>query len=323
MSTANLQAEVQSRIDALTYPIDVFDLLQNAIDTVGLGLDLTNIKSVLEQATTVISNLTSDDEITALNTASIALGVTSSGGGAGGAYPQFSNEQVYLSSDTFIVPDGVNVVYVTLMSGGGGGGGGQTSSAVAQGGIGGSYIELVPIKVNAGDIIPISVGSGGFGSTGNGGNGGASSFGALQLTGGNGGRGSNTGGINSFATGLNAPSGLDVKFGGISDKGTAGGRVRILSYDIVALATNPQTLTIGFSGGAQGASGDAGNGGGGGGASALADGGDGGVGQQNANGAPDLPPNSYGAGGGGAGAGNDFNSFSGADGGDGLVIINW
>lgn len=77
MTTANLKSQVQLRIDALTYPIAASELLQNAVDTVGLGLDLTNIISVLDSATTAITGATPDDDVTALNAASVALGVTS------------------------------------------------------------------------------------------------------------------------------------------------------------------------------------------------------------------------------------------------------
>ena len=77
MSTATLKAQVQLRIDALTTATPAIDILQNAVDTVGLDLDLTNITSVLNSATNSISGSTLDDDITALNSASIALGVTS------------------------------------------------------------------------------------------------------------------------------------------------------------------------------------------------------------------------------------------------------
>ena len=75
MATSDLKAKVQARINALTHPMSAFELQQHAIDTVGLNLDLTNIKSVLNSATAAIATAT-DDEITALNTASVALGVT-------------------------------------------------------------------------------------------------------------------------------------------------------------------------------------------------------------------------------------------------------
>lgn len=76
MSTEILQAEVQSRIDALVYPVDLKVLLQSAVDTVGLGLDLTNIISVLTAATDTITSATSEQDLTVLNTTSLALGVT-------------------------------------------------------------------------------------------------------------------------------------------------------------------------------------------------------------------------------------------------------
>lgn len=76
MTTTTLKNEVQIRIDALAYPIDATELLQNAVDTVGLELDLTNIVSVLNSSTSAITGATPDDDITALNATSIALGVT-------------------------------------------------------------------------------------------------------------------------------------------------------------------------------------------------------------------------------------------------------
>lgn len=81
MTTLNLKTEVQTRIDALVAPVPAAEILQNAVDTVGLDLDLTNITSVLNSATTAIDSNTPADDITALNAASIALGVTSKGGG--------------------------------------------------------------------------------------------------------------------------------------------------------------------------------------------------------------------------------------------------
>ena len=79
MSNTLLKAEIQSRIDALTHPTTPALLLQNAVDTVGLGLDLANIISVHGSATAAITSGTPENDITALNAVSVALGVTSAG----------------------------------------------------------------------------------------------------------------------------------------------------------------------------------------------------------------------------------------------------
>jgi hypothetical protein len=80
MSNTLLKAEVQANIDALTHPTAAAVLLQNAVDTVGLDLDLGNIIGVHSSATTAITGSTSANDITALNATGIALGVTSGNG---------------------------------------------------------------------------------------------------------------------------------------------------------------------------------------------------------------------------------------------------
>jgi len=83
MTTAVLKTEVQTRIDAITYSsgtLQAVEVLQLSVDTVGLHLDLTNLISVHNSMTSAIIGGTSDDDLTALNAASIALGVTSKGG---------------------------------------------------------------------------------------------------------------------------------------------------------------------------------------------------------------------------------------------------
>jgi hypothetical protein len=80
MSTAILTAEVQTRIDALTYSsgtTQALEVLQLAVDTVGLTLDLTNIISVHTSMTAAVVTGTSENDLTALNAASLALGITS------------------------------------------------------------------------------------------------------------------------------------------------------------------------------------------------------------------------------------------------------
>jgi len=79
MTTANLKNEVQARINAISHSAgtqQATEVLQLAVDTVGLNLDLTNVISVLNSISTAISNNTSNDDLTAINAASIALGIT-------------------------------------------------------------------------------------------------------------------------------------------------------------------------------------------------------------------------------------------------------
>lgn len=100
--------------------------------------------------------------------------ITSSGGSG-----YSSGMKTFTSSGTFVVPDGVGVIYVTACGGGGGGGcvGGSTRvesthSATyvgAYGGGGGGAGECVydyPLIVTPGQSLSISIGSGGKGGKG-------------------------------------------------------------------------------------------------------------------------------------------------------------
>lgn len=116
--------------------------------------------------------------------------------------PSSNGYQEFTADGTFTVPNGVSMVYVTMIGGGGGGGSGGTGNGtankVASGGGGGSPGNLllrVPVVVESGAEIPVdigSAGSGGAGVTGDGtfhnGNDGANgqdtSFGALVARGG-------------------------------------------------------------------------------------------------------------------------------------------
>lgn len=89
-----LKTEIQSRIDALTYPIDATVLLQNAVDTVSHDLDLTNIISVYQQADAATTGATTADEITSLTATSIALGITSKSAGGGSEIGDFKGLNV-------------------------------------------------------------------------------------------------------------------------------------------------------------------------------------------------------------------------------------
>lgn len=94
--------------------------------------------------------------------------------------------QVFTSAGTFVVPEGVYVIYVTACGGGGGGGGGYYDGDYYNGGHGGNGAEAVirkPVAVNPGDSIPITIGAGGtasaYGSQKPGGAGGATKIGTL------------------------------------------------------------------------------------------------------------------------------------------------
>lgn len=112
-------------------------------------------------------------------------------------------EQTYTTagSSSFTVPEGVHHLLVTACGAGGGGGGGYWDKA-GQGGGGGGYTYRKPVAVTSGDVISITVGSGGAGdlldyennsTDGYGGNGGATTISgsglSITLNGGKGGSG--------------------------------------------------------------------------------------------------------------------------------------
>jgi hypothetical protein len=104
--------------------------------------------------------------------------------------PGFSAMQVFTSSGTFAVPNGVSSAYVTVI-GGGASGGFHSTMPGAGGGAGGSA-EGIVTGIAAGQAIAVTVGAGGAApsSPANGNNGGTSSFGTfMSATGGVGGSG--------------------------------------------------------------------------------------------------------------------------------------
>jgi hypothetical protein len=104
--------------------------------------------------------------------------------------PGYATMQVFTSSGTFVVPNGVTAVRVTA-TGGGGGGGYHSSMPSAGGGAGGQAIGVVS-GLTGGQAIAVTVGGGGgsLASPGVGNAGGTSSFGAyVTAQGGNGGGG--------------------------------------------------------------------------------------------------------------------------------------
>lgn len=98
----------------------------------------------------------------------------------------------YLTSGTFVVPNGITLIKRVRVWGGGGGGGGSTgASGAGSGGCGGGYAEKVNIPVTPGASIPVVVGQGSASSSVAGqqsSDAGSSSFGSfISATGGQGG----------------------------------------------------------------------------------------------------------------------------------------
>lgn len=115
---------------------------------------------------------------------------------SGAAVASRNRRQVFTSSGTFTVPDGVTTVYVT--GGGGGGGGAGADPANFAGGGGGSapIVDRYAVSVTPYQAITVTIGGGGGGGAssasnggaGNGGSGGSTAFGGLSLPGGGGGQ---------------------------------------------------------------------------------------------------------------------------------------
>lgn len=126
---------------------------------------------------------------------------------------------IFLSSGTFIVPDGVYKIKARVIGGGGGGGGGGNTNASGRGGGGGGYVEG-SFAVTPGQSIPVTVGAGGAGggaSGTNGASGGSSSLGALASAGGGEFGGGSGSGIATAGGGGGSASG-----GYLAINGTAG-----------------------------------------------------------------------------------------------------
>ncbi|MBN1766776.1 MAG: hypothetical protein JW860_16095 [Sedimentisphaerales bacterium] len=206
---------------------------------------------------------------------------------AGNTIPSHGT-QMFTSDGTFIVPEGVTLVYLTMIGGGGGGGG----TLGGGGGAGQCYINN-PFTVVPGNSYGISIGLGGNGYfNDNGGNGGDTIFDTggtpLVASGGNGGEYGNS---NPGGAGY---SNLDGQNG---DEGGNGG------YNMSIVTGSGGDSSI--------------NNGGGGGASPYGTGGDGGVNQT-----PGENASGYGAGGGGGGNGV-YDERRAGDGSPGFCLVIW
>ena len=157
-----------------------------------------------------------------------------------------SGQQIFNSSGTFIVPQGVTLITVQLAGAGGGGGGGGNTAVLCfegQGGGGGGAGGLSEsiITVAPGSSIPVTIGNGGGGGApgSNGQTGGNTVFGSTLLSagGGMGGQGGadcgdspagsgGAGGAGNLANGTNGQNGVTCS-GGIggynSSSGVSGG----------------------------------------------------------------------------------------------------
>lgn len=197
-----------------------------------------------------------------------------------------SSMQVFQSSGTFTVPQGVNRIVVEAW-GGGGAGGGNYGLYSGGGGGGGGFGKGV-FSVAPGATFPVTVGSGGD----NGSPGGSSSFGALL---------SASGGRPGGSATANGPG----------SGGAGGTSTAPFSSDGATGCSGAQGVhaSTGYSEPAGGAGGSAGRGGGGGGGGR----GDYGTNNPGQNGA--VP-------GGGGGAGGGFGS-GGGRGANGTVVVYW
>ena len=239
----------------------------------------------------------------------------------------------FTTSNTWTVPNDVNIIWVTGTAGGGGGGGGWGDSSNYRGGGGGgsgSACVNAPIWVTPGETLSITIGSGGNGGSfnANGGNGGNTIISGsvsgtlLTLQEGQGGRG----GYN--ASGGNG-GGLGAGSGGAGLNSTPGGNGGMGSpFCLVGAGGGGGGDTGRSTSGQKGglffgrfAGGDGGSGigsGGGGGASFFGAGGNGGNGGDN--GSNGANGQGYGAGGGGGGGKlNDF--YRGGKGASGYIEI--
>lgn len=135
-----------------------------------------------------------------------ACAADDAGSGGGG----FGGSQLFTASGTFVVPDGVTTVKVSLIGGGGSGGRCGTGSMGGGGGAGGTAVGW--LTVTPGANLSVTVGEGGAGrsSAGNGFAGTASAFETMTANGGARGTGSS----NCNAT--NPPGGV----GGTASGGT-------------------------------------------------------------------------------------------------------
>lgn len=241
------------------------------------------------------------------------------------------------TAQTFTVPAGVSIVYLTMVGGGGGGGRAPgTPSVGAAGGGAGECCMRMPLAVTPNDVIPVEVGDAGIGgirtaaTTAT--NGGTSTFGDVRCEGGGFGArggtgnlpGGNGGGAGRALGQLSDDGIIGTRAGGSVFVGGAsgGGFANTVTYAALGgpaagVDATPAGSAVGRSAGGSGASSQWGTGG---------IGGDGGTSPADTNG-DSADPMHYGAGGGGAGSYNSSpvpaGHGDGGDGAPGYVLVEW
>jgi hypothetical protein len=139
-----------------------------------------------------------------------------------------SGTELFTADGEFVVPDGINTVWVTLAGGGGGGGGAAGGTCGSGGGGGDAKLAQKVTGLTAGDTIVVTVGQGGNPGTGastptSGTAGTASSFGShVSASGGGAGGGAVVGGGGGVAGG---PGGTGGGNGDTSNPGSGGGSI--------------------------------------------------------------------------------------------------
>lgn len=212
----------------------------------------------------------------------------------------------FTASGTWTAPAGITSIFMYMQAGGGGGAGGDTAGDNGQGGAG-----VLPvwhaITVAPGDVLSITVGSGGTGGTG-----------------GNPGTAGGTGGstiIQKNGTTITSISGGD---GGLptttGNSGTSYNGKRFMIYGGFLNQTGGSSL---FGAGGDPGPNTFGVGGGGGGGAGFGNGGAGGYGDNDGSGEAGYSASGYGAGGGGGGEGNlgGASGGNGGAGGPGFVVV--
>lgn len=125
----------------------------------------------------------------------------------------FGNQQYFLSSGSFVVPDNTQKIKVTAF---GGGGGGYAGGTTPSGGGGGGASGISILAVSPGQVIPFTIGAGG-GSGAPGTTGGNTVILGLTAGGGQGGQSSTAGGVGGTVTGF------DINLGGQGGTGNTAG----------------------------------------------------------------------------------------------------
>lgn len=232
---------------------------------------------------------------------------------ASGVLPNLQHQD-FTSSGSFVVPTGVSILLIEMISGGGGGGGGgRGGGAGGQGGSGSNPVKG-SFVVTPGSTLTVTVGTGGAGGaaqatpSANGNNGGSGTSSAVSFAGTN------------LLTALGQPGGFGSNNGGPNVSGWG-----IVSDQIAGGGGGSDGPTSAYNVGGQATA--TGGAGGGGGPGALSNavfaspGGPSGLGV-----GASLGGHGHGAGGGGGQLGNNTSSNSGGFGGagaDGLVRIIW